>query len=121
MFLSIVHFTLTRQNCQATAFSVCIPALDLHVALYVYCTLRGLKTEALKAEILVSLKAGETGLSMADKCPQIKLGINLHLYSYSIQSATDQMGPAHAGEVMCFSQPMWTLSNLEHPSRYSQT
>lgn len=35
MFFSIVYFTLKLQNCLGTVFSVCIPALDLHVALYV--------------------------------------------------------------------------------------
>lgn len=34
-FFSIVYFTLKLQNGLGTVFSVCIPALDLHVALYV--------------------------------------------------------------------------------------
>lgn len=35
MFWLVVYFTLKLQNCLATTFSNCIPAINFHVALYV--------------------------------------------------------------------------------------
>lgn len=83
---------------------------------------RSLKTEELKVEILVSLKAWESGMSMADQCPKWSWVSTFTYIPSAIHSATDQMGPTHNGAVMCLSQS----SNVDAkffrtPPRYSQT